>query len=201
MKNFIQEGDYVSVAAPYTVVAGAGVLLGGIFGVAVDDAASGAQVVVLREGVFDMLAVTTDTLSAGDQVYWDNSAKKATSVAADNTLIGYALLAKLNPATTARVVLNQAIAGVRGGTAAIVGGTTALDGSNPTPVVTGLTTVTGFSATLAGTAAPGDNTSVLTYDISGGTVNVYAWKNTGGTDPTLVASTGTETFSWIATGT
>jgi hypothetical protein len=34
-----------------------------------------------------------------------------------------------------------------------------------------------------------------------GTLNVYAWKNTSGTDPTLVASTGTETFDWIAIGT
>lgn len=80
-------------------------------------------------------------------------------------------------------------------------GETALDGSNPTPVATGLTTVVGFVATLKGTAAPGDNTSVLTADISGATVNVYAWKNTGGTDPTLVASTGTESFYWIAIGT
>lgn len=83
----------------------------------------------------------------------------------------------------------------------IARGETALDGSNPTPVTTGLTTVVAFVATLKGTAAPGDNTSVLTADISGGTVNVYAWKNTGGTDPTLVASTGTESFYWVAVGT
>jgi hypothetical protein len=44
---------------------------------------------------------------------------------------------------------------------------------------------------------------VLTVNYSGsdGTLNVYGWKNTGGTDPTLVASTGTETFDWIAIGT
>lgn len=48
--------------------------------------------------------------------------------------------------------------------------------------------------------APGDATSVLTYDVSGGTVNVYAWRNTTGTDPTLVASTGTETFSYQVVG-
>ena len=38
-------------------------------------------------------------------------------------------------------------------------------------------------------------------NINGANVDVYAWKNTGGTDPTLVASTGVETFYWIATGT
>jgi hypothetical protein len=84
---------------------------------------------------------------------------------------------------------------------ALARGITALDGSNPTPIATGLTTVTGFACTLEGSSAPGDGTSVLTYAISGGTVNVYAWKNTGGTDPTLVASTGTENVGWIAIGT
>jgi hypothetical protein len=47
---------------------------------------------------------------------------------------------------------------------------------------------------------PGDNTAVLTYEVSGGTVHVYAWKNTGGTDPTFVASTGTETVSYVIVG-
>lgn len=91
----------------------------------------------------------------------------------------------------------QGVAGVGG---KIAFGATALDGTNPTDVVTGLGTITAFVAMLQGSSAPGDNTSVLTVTISGGTASVYAWKNTGGTDPTLVASTGTETFQWIAAG-
>lgn len=86
----------------------------------------------------------------------------------------------------------------------IARGETALDGSNPTAVATGLTSVVAFTATLKGTAAPGDSTSVLSADISGATVNVYAWKHTTGGasgNPTLVASTGTESFYWIAIGT
>ncbi len=80
-------------------------------------------------------------------------------------------------------------------------GETALDGLNPTPVSTGLTTVVSFTATLKGTAAPGVGTSVLTANISGATVNVYAWKVTSNSDPTLIASTGTESFYWTAVGT
>lgn len=87
-----------------------------------------------------------------------------------------------------------------GAVEAIKAGTAALDGSNPTAVVTGLTSITGVSLTLGGAVAPGDNTSVLTYSVTGGTISVYAWKNTSGTDPTLVASTGTENFSWVAVG-
>lgn len=76
----------------------------------------------------------------------------------------------------------------------------ALDGANPTVINTGLKSIKAVSLALKGSAAPGDGTSVLTYDTSGGTLSVYAWKNTGGTDPTLVASTGTETFSAIVIG-
>lgn len=84
----------------------------------------------------------------------------------------------------------------------IMGGSQALDGSNPTSVVTGLTTVLACAVTLRGSSAPGDNTSVLTTsdNATPGTIDVYAWKNTGGSDPTLVASTGTDTFDWIAIG-
>lgn len=84
----------------------------------------------------------------------------------------------------------------------IARGETALDGSNPTTIPTGLASVVSFVAMLKGSSAPGDNTSVLTANIgSGGDVDVYAWKNTSGNDPTLVASTGTESIYWIAIGT
>jgi hypothetical protein len=81
-------------------------------------------------------------------------------------------------------------------------GEVALDGSNPTTVATGLTALIGAVAVLKGTAAPGDSTSVLTVNFAGtdGNLDIYGWKNTGGTDPTLVASTGTETVEWIAWG-
>lgn len=83
----------------------------------------------------------------------------------------------------------------------VAGGSIALDGSNPTAITTGLTAVTGFAATLQGSAAPGVGTIVLTHTISGGTVSVYAWKVTATGDATLIASTGTETISWVAFGT
>lgn len=83
-------------------------------------------------------------------------------------------------------------------------GITALDGSNPTPVTTGLATVVSANVTLEGNTAPGLNTSVLTLDAvnyGSGALSVYAWKPTGAGNPTLIASTGTENFEWIAIGT
>jgi hypothetical protein len=104
--------------------------------------------------------------------------------------------------TDRTAALATAPAGVAAGYK-VARGETALDGSNPTPVATGLATVIGFTATLKGTGAPGVGTSTLTADIAGaaGNVNVYAWKPTSNSDPTLVASTGTESFYWTATGT
>jgi hypothetical protein len=108
--------------------------------------------------------------------------------------------------TDKTAVLAAAVAAPIAGVAAsykVARGETALDGTNPTPVATGLATVIGFTATLKGTAAPGVGTSVLTANIAGaaGNVDVYAWKPTSNADPTLIASTGTESFYWTAVGT
>jgi hypothetical protein len=97
--------------------------------------------------------------------------------------------------------LNAAFANNLGQTQTVIGGTAVLDGSNPTPIVTGLTTVVGVQLTLGSAVAPGLNTSILTYAISGGTINVYGWKPTSATDPTLIASTGVDAFSWVVVGT
>lgn len=83
----------------------------------------------------------------------------------------------------------------------VVGGTGTLDGSNPTPVTTGLTTVVAGCATFEGSAAPALDPTVLTVAASSGTLNVYAWKVTGAGDTTLIASTNSaRLFHWIAIG-
>jgi predicted RecA/RadA family phage recombinase len=52
MRNYIQDGDTITVAAPATVVSGDFVQLGRVRGVAVFSAASGAQVELKTTGVF-----------------------------------------------------------------------------------------------------------------------------------------------------
>lgn len=83
----------------------------------------------------------------------------------------------------------------------VASGETALDGTNPTPVTTGLTTITSCSLTIKTTSAPGVSTSVLTYGSSAGTLNMYGWKVTATGDATLIASTGTDTIGWVCAGT
>lgn len=93
MKNFVQDGDLVTVAAPATVTSGAGALVGKLFGVAVSDAASGAQVVLATRGVFTLPKVGSQAWTVGADIYWDNTNKYCTTTATSNTLIGKAMVA------------------------------------------------------------------------------------------------------------
>lgn len=109
MKNFVQDGEIVTVTAPYAVTPGQGVLVGTIFGVAMNTAANGAEVEISRTGVFDITTLSTDTFTAGALIYWDNGNRRLTSTSAGNRLVGAALLAKGSGPATTTVVLDGAI--------------------------------------------------------------------------------------------
>lgn len=104
--NYVQPGETLTLAAPYTVVSGAGALVGSIFGVALADISSGAEGEFAIGGVWDLLCVTGDAFSVGDKVYWDNGAKKCDSSSSTTSLIGVAVAAKLAGTTTVRVRLD-----------------------------------------------------------------------------------------------
>ncbi len=105
MKNYIQPGEKITVAAPAAVASGAGVLVGAMFGVAATAAASGADVTIVRKGVFNMNKLTAQAWTEGAKVYWNDTAKECTTVATSNTLIGYAAGAVADPSATGPVVL------------------------------------------------------------------------------------------------
>lgn len=79
---------------------------------------------------------------------------------------------------------------------AFASGVTALDGSNPTTIATGLTTITGIGLALNRSTSLATGTAFVTYNnISGGSFDVYGWVVAG------TASTGTENVAWTVTGT
>ena len=106
MKHFVQAGVSLTLAAPYALTSGQGALVGSIFGVANGAVANGAEVVLTLSGVFDLPKVSTDVLTVGAAVYWNNTSKLVTVTAAGNTKIGVAVLAAANPSGIARVRLN-----------------------------------------------------------------------------------------------
>lgn len=107
MQNYISEGDVISVTAPYALSSGDGCQVGKLFGVAVKDYDSAATAQIKTLGVFDLAKVSAQAWTAGQAVYWDNSAKKATTATTSpNIWIGVATTAAANPSSTGRVRLN-----------------------------------------------------------------------------------------------
>jgi len=105
MKNHVQEGRYVEVALPYARTSGQGVLIGALFGVSVVDGASGDLINIDTETVYDLTAATGASTDAsfGDVAYWDDTARKVTSVATNNTQVGLFLADKATTDAVARV--------------------------------------------------------------------------------------------------
>jgi len=104
MNNYIHRGLTVTLTAPYAVNSGAGALVGNIFGIAANTYASGASGEFAVNGVF-AIAKDSSTFAQGDLVYWDNTAKAATSTVGSNVLIGYAEVAAATGASTVTVKL------------------------------------------------------------------------------------------------
>ena len=102
MKNYIAPGNNLTVAAPYAVDSGQGVLIGQIFGVACGDADNGAEVDIATVGVFDLAKDSEAVFTVGAPVYFDTASKTARSgndddsnSAGDNeALIGVAVAAE-----------------------------------------------------------------------------------------------------------
>lgn len=106
MKNFIQDGDVLTLAAPYDRLSGEGALIGSIFGVAAVDVLSTKNGQFKTKGVFSLKKTSAQAWTQGAKIYWDNTAKEATNVATGNTPIGVATEAAANPSATGKVRLN-----------------------------------------------------------------------------------------------
>lgn len=109
MKNYIQEGDVVTLVAPYARLAGEGAKVVNLFGIAINDVAVSVAGEFCIEGVFDIKALSTDVIPQGTKVYWDDTAKNITAVVATNLLVGAVTAAKANGELTARVYLDGAV--------------------------------------------------------------------------------------------
>jgi predicted RecA/RadA family phage recombinase len=107
MKNYIQPGQILSLTAPAGGVSSDdGVQLGQIFGVAVKDAAAGEPMELAVEGVFELPCKTTDDVSVGDLLYWDDSESELTTTATANLLVGAAVDASGTSDSDVKVVLS-----------------------------------------------------------------------------------------------
>jgi predicted RecA/RadA family phage recombinase len=112
MKNFVQSGDTVTVAAPSGgVSSGQGILIGVLFGVAATTQDAGDDVEIETRGVFDLAKVNGSEFTPGAAAYWDHTAKAVTDTAstAGDPRIGVALEVAGTSAATVRCRLDGVV--------------------------------------------------------------------------------------------
>lgn len=109
MKNAIQSDMQATVPAPYDLTGGQMAKVGAILGVASFDALSGADVVLERRGTFKLAKTTGEAWTVGQKLYWDDTAKKVTTTATSNTLIGAAGEAAGSADTVGVAILDGAV--------------------------------------------------------------------------------------------
>lgn len=107
MKNYIQNGDMITVTAPIGgVTSGQGLLVGSLFGVVAATAAEGEAVEFATTGVFELPKDAATVIDTGDRVAWNDTAKEIALPGVGLYLVGIAVTAAGNGTTTVRVRLD-----------------------------------------------------------------------------------------------
>lgn len=107
MKNFIQNGNTITVTAVEDMTAGLPYKVGDLRGVAAHSALTGELCELVTEGVFELPKVSANVIGQGDKVYLSNSAAEMTTTATANFLFGIATEAAGNGDTVVPVRLIQ----------------------------------------------------------------------------------------------
>jgi predicted RecA/RadA family phage recombinase len=106
MRNYVQPGRSITVAAPTGgVLSGDGVLIGALFGVAQHDAAEGADLELLTEGVVELAKATPLAITVGDRLFWNGADKKLDKTATAQVCVGLAVAAAASADATVRIKL------------------------------------------------------------------------------------------------
>ena len=115
--------DVATRTAPYSVSTGNGMLVGGLFGVALESAASGADVDMEIAGTHTLVKKTSQSWSSGSNIYWDDPNRRTTTSSTttvgtgrhattySNTLIGTAASSASSSASTGNVKLRVGLGG------------------------------------------------------------------------------------------
>ena len=90
--NFVQPGKTVTMTAPSGgVTSGVGVLIGNLFGIALETVAQTLPFEMAIEGVFTIAKVASLAVSPGDVLYWNTSTKDVDKTASSKKVAGIAV--------------------------------------------------------------------------------------------------------------
>lgn len=108
MRSYLGSGDKVELTAPGGgVTVDVGYVIGGIFVVAESTVAATLKFIGARAGTFRLLKNTSEAITEGQRVFWDDSAKRVRNASATGRyLIGTAGPAELAAGLTCDVKLD-----------------------------------------------------------------------------------------------
>jgi len=111
MKNFVQQGDVLTLTPAAAVASGVGYLFGtSLFGVAARDVANGEAGEFRAEGVVEIAKTSALAISVGDRLYWDATNKVVNKTATAQQCVGIAVEAAANPSSTVKMKLGSYVA-------------------------------------------------------------------------------------------
>lgn len=105
MKVYQQEGEILTVAAPYAVSSGEPFRIGSLFLVAMADAESGAQVAASRMGVFELPKLAADANAVGEKLNWNATLKVLQEATSDLDAVATVVAAAAASTTKVKCVL------------------------------------------------------------------------------------------------
>lgn len=111
MRNFIKEGEVLTLTPTSAVAAGAGFMFGaGLFGVATSAVANGAAGEFITEGVVEIGKTSALAISVGDRLFWDAANSVVNKTSAGQVCVGIAVAAAANPSATVQMKLGRFLA-------------------------------------------------------------------------------------------
>lgn len=107
MKNFVQPGDCLEFTAPAGgVTSGTGVKIGDILVIATVTKLATEKFVGQRVGVVEHAKLSAQAWTEGQQVNWDDTNKRFTTVTTGNFRAGVAYKVAANPTAVGQVLLS-----------------------------------------------------------------------------------------------
>jgi predicted RecA/RadA family phage recombinase len=105
--NFVKPGENLTVTANAEVESGELVVIGNLAGVALNNAANGAEVVIATTGVFTLTKTSALEINVGDFVYAAATAGDVNKTPTSRVQIGIAVSNAPNPSPTVRVAVGM----------------------------------------------------------------------------------------------
>jgi len=106
MKNYIQDGDILTLTPSAAVASGTGYLFGAaLFGVATGDVAANTAGEFVAEGVVEIAKTSALAIATGDRLFWDATNKCVNKTSTAQQHVGIAVADAANPSSTVHMLL------------------------------------------------------------------------------------------------